>query len=284
MSRLIFLPVLFAPIVALISCGGGGISSSSVSSQASSLSSAARSLNDTGALECGAAQTVAEPTVLGCEGVRYLAQDAEVGRDFQAFKAELTKRGAGDAGFDFIKLDVHGEALGNQTAKWQEGGNEQDGTHWSCVLDAQTGLMWEVKSRSVDHFRYGGNTYSWFDERLTGIAQGTADAGDCNHDACDTAGFIKAVNESALCDYQDWRLPTVTEFLSIGHFGKQDPAIDGDTFPNTFGLRHWTSQTYVAVPLLAWYMYFSDGSVSFTGKGDPSYLRLVRTAKGPVNE
>lgn len=284
MSRLTSIAVLLASLFSLIACGGGGVSTSSTSSQTSSLSSAERPLNDTGAMECGAAQTLAEPTVLGCEGERYLAQDAEIGRDFQAFKGELTKRGTGDTGFDFIKLDARGEALGNQAAKWQDGGNERDGSNWSCVLDARTGLMWEVKKTATDHFRYGGNTYSWFDEDLAGIAQGTADAGDCNHDACDTAGFIKAVNESALCGYQDWRLPTVTEFLSIGHFGNEDPAIDSQIFPNTFGLRHWTSQTYAAVPLLAWYMYFSDGSVSFTGKGDPSYLRLVRRAEGAVNE
>lgn len=284
MSRLILLPVLLVSFLALISCGGSGVTSSSVSSQASSLFSPKRPLNDTGASECGAALTVIELTALGCEGERYLAQDAEAGRDFQAFRGELNKRGTGDVGFDFVKLDTHGNPLANQLMQWQENGSELDGSHWSCVLDAQTGLMWEVKKTSTDHFRYAGNTYSWFDNRLMGIAQGTADAGACNHEACDTEGFIKAVNESALCGYQDWRLPTVTEFLSIGHFGKGDPAIDSEIFPNTFGLRHWTSQTYAAVPLLAWYMYFSDGSVSFTGKGDPSYLRLVRKAEGATNE
>lgn len=262
-------------LLALVSCGGGG-ARSSASSQASSEPVAHHPLNDTGVGECASEQAITQLTAFGCVGARQLRQDAEVGRDFAAFTGELDKRGAGEAGFDFIKLNVVGDPLDDQSLQWRDEGSELANTQWSCVHDARTGLTWEVKQPATDHLRYAGNTYSWFNEQLAGIAQGTADAGDCNHAVCDTAGYLKAVNDSALCGYQDWRLPSVTEFLSIGHFGRSDPAIDVSLFPNTFGLRHWTSQTYVEVPLLAWYMYFSDGSISYTGKGDPSYLRLVR--------
>ena len=236
-------------------------------------------LNDTGVSHCGSdAEVFFVDPLVGCNLSHYQVQDAEVGRDFQAASGALQKRGGGAAGFDFVKVSETGAVLVDQGREWDAAGSAALGSQWACVEDNHTGLTWEVKHSSQDHPRYGGNTYSWFsDNALTnGGELGSQSGGDCSEGRCDSAGYITLINAARLCGYDDWRLPSTTEFLTIVHLGRGDPSIDTAYFPNTLGLRHWTAQTYQKTPLLAWYMYFSDGSISFTGKGDPSYLRLVR--------
>lgn len=262
-----------ACVTLLTACGGSNDRPPQESSQV------ALPLNDTGVSHCGSDVDVfSVAPLVGCDLSHYSAQDAEVGRDFQAASGLLEKQGGGAAGFDFVKLDESGVALVDQHLTWDASNSAALGAQWACVEDKHTGLIWEVKHSSAEHPRYGGNTYSWYsdDMHTNGGESGSQDGGECSEGRCDSAGYIALINAAALCGYDDWRLPTTTEFLTIGHLGRGDPSIDVAYFPNTLGLRHWSAQTYQKTPFLAWYMYFSDGSVSFTGKGDPSYLRLVR--------
>ena len=94
-------------------------------------------LNDTGITKCVFFSIFADCT----EGIGSIGswfdhnQDAEVGRDYLATNGQLTKVGAGIAGFDFTKISAAGEKL------------PATATAWSCVLDNQTGLMWEIKTK-----------------------------------------------------------------------------------------------------------------------------------------
>lgn len=232
-------------------------------------------LNDTGRTQCA---NLAEAN-LPCSLEEFPGQDAQYGRDAAAANGTLVKQGGGAAGFDFSKLGESGEPLAVQDASWSEDGLEQAGTMWSCVKDHTTGLVWEVKHSSPEHPRYGLNTYSWYNTSAqeNGGLAGVMDAGECNHGRCDTEGYVEYLNNVALCGYSDWRMPTVEEIYSIGHQGRVDPAIDVEYFPNTLGLRHWTANSSAAVPQLAWYMYFSDASISYTDKSNKSYVRLVRS-------
>lgn len=231
-------------------------------------------LNDTGISACSDHQQ----TQIDCPQSVLPKQDAEFGRDAQATHGQLQKSGAGVAGFDWSKIDKDGNVLAVQNAQWDNAGSEHSGTRWSCVLDKVTELMWEVKESDSEHPRYGEHTYTWHDEREShnGGNAGIANGGNCGTDVCDTQGYVSWVNSNGLCGYQDWRMPTVAELASLAVLSKVIPAMDTDFFPNTTQPRFFTAHANAKDSGLAWYVYFSDGSVSSTNKADPSYLRLVR--------
>ena len=216
-------------------------------------------LNDTGLTTC-ASDT---ETALPCPVELYPGQDAEWGEN--------------DA-VAWTKLSATGEPLAIQVHPWVEGGDEQMGMSWSCIQDGTTELTWEVKTGTDTHPRWGGHTYTWFDENeaTNGGMAGRPDGGNCPTAPCDTQGYAAYVNAQKLCGFDDWRLPTVAELAGLARLNQVGPAMDTRYFPNVPQPRFFTAQTRAQDPLLAWYVYFSDGSVSSTNKGDPSQLRLVR--------
>lgn len=269
--RGVALAVCVLPFV-LTGCGGGR----SVSG-ADTVGSLATGLNDTGRSTCSGFDQ--DSAIVRCPLAAAPGQDADFGRDALARAGALVKIGSGDAGFDFSKLGSDGMPLLIQDQGWSATGSEQEGTLWSCVLDNTTGLTWEVKHSDALHPRYGLSTYNWYSSdplKNAGVA-GMLNKGSCNTERCDSEGYVAYINSISLCGYSDWRMPTVSEFYSIGHKGLEDPAIDEHYFPNTLGgLRYWTGNTVAEVAQNAWYMYFSDASISFTNKVNASHLRLVR--------
>ncbi len=231
-------------------------------------------INDTGSTLCASL----DETNLACSIAGFPGQDGEYGRDAEA-QQTIVKVGGGDAGFDFSKLSSNGSVLSTQEGVWAEDGAEILGSQWPCVLDNTTELVWEVKHSNPSHPRYGLNTFSWYNpnENENGGIAGTPNGGACNTEACDTEGYVDYVNSVALCGFTDWRMPTVNELHSIAHQGKVDFSIDEHYFPNTLGLRYWTTESGAAIPQLAWYVYFSDASVSFTQKDNKTFVRLVRS-------
>lgn len=205
-----------------------------------------------------------------------------MGRDALALTNRLEKQGAGVAGFDWSKVDASGNRLVVQDEAWEADGTEAAGTRWSCVQDHVTGLTWEVKESAEDHPRYGGHSYAWYldDASQNGGVAGDDDRGNCTTEPCNTAHYVEWVNSQGLCGHSDWRMPTVAELASLAVVTKVLPAMDSDFFPNVPLPRFFTSQSMAGDPSLAWYVYFSDGSVSFTNKSDPSHVRLVRGGQG----
>lgn len=254
---------------ALSACGGG-------SSQPSL--GPAGPLNDTGRSQCSAGHeggASSDCPVPGAPG-----QDAEYGRDALALRGQLIKVGGGDAGFDFSKIASNGMPLAAQTGVWRADGSAAQGSYWQCVRDNTSGLTWEVKHSEAQHPQFGGSTYSWYtadEERNAGLP-GILDGGNCNAGRCDSDGYVAYVNSIKLCGYDNWRLPTVAEFLSIAHYGREHPAIDEHYFPNIGEPRFWSADQVANAPPNAWYVYFSDASISFTSKTNHSHLRLVRSA------
>lgn len=230
-------------------------------------------LNDTGTLLCVNADQVQQL----CPQSGLPGQDAQSGRD--ATSANLKKLGGGVGGFDWTKLDVAGNPLTLQNVSWSNTGSETNGSHWSCVQDNVTGLVWEIKETTPSHPRYFGHTYSWWmaSEQLNGGFAFHTSPGTCTGvEPCETQSYVDWVNQQGLCGHKDWRLPSIRELVSIAVLSKEIPAIDMQYFPDTVKPRFFTGQTYASDPSRAWYVYFSDGSVSSTGKSDASYLRLVR--------
>ncbi|MEY4588804.1 MAG: hypothetical protein RL497_880 [Pseudomonadota bacterium] len=254
-------------IAELVSCGGGRPSGKSPAYPISA------QLNDTGIVFCSNENQVQQ----SCPQPSLPGQDAEFGRDAKANR--LKKQGGGVAGFDWTKLDAQGKPLANQNQAWLDAGNESVGSRWSCVQDNVTGLVWEIKETDPDHPRYFGHTYSWWmaSEQLNGGFPWHTSPGSCTGvTPCETQSYVDWVNQQGLCGHNDWRLPSVRELVSIAVLSSEIPAFDKRYFADTTKPRFFTGQTYAAEPSRVWYVYFSDGSVSSTGKSDASFLRLVR--------
>lgn len=231
-------------------------------------------LNDTGIFQCAAPGANQQ----ACPQSELPGQDAEYGRDLAAAKGTLNKTGGGLAGFDWTKLDATGAPLAAQDHAWNPDGSETEGTRWSCVQDNVTGLIWEIKESDPNHPRYGGHTYRWWldGNEYNGAFPDQSTSGTCGTDNCDTQSFVNWVNENSLCGFSDWRMPSVAELSSIAVLSNVIPAVDTAYFPNIKDPRFFTNQSLARDPSRAWYVYFSDGSVSFTNKGDASHVRLVR--------
>jgi Protein of unknown function (DUF1566) len=232
-------------------------------------------LNDTGGLLCSSENQIQQV----CPQSNLPGQDAEFGRD--AKTANLKKQGSGVAGFDWVKLNAAGQPLTQQNVSWSDDGSETVGSHWSCVQDYVTGLIWEIKEKNPAHPRYFGHTYSWWmdSEQLNGGFKIHFTPGICSGiSLCEAQAYIDWVNQQGLCGHKDWRLPSIRELVSISVISNEIPALDRAYFPDTIKPRFFTNQTYAGDPSRAWYVYFSDGSVSSTGKSDASFLRLVRGA------
>jgi alpha-tubulin suppressor-like RCC1 family protein len=209
----------------------------------------ARPLNDTG-VTFGQCYQVGSDILGACDAGSVLAvalQDGQIGRD-----ATLATNGSGDGKLGFGFSAVVG----------------------GCVLDNVTGLMWEVKTAdAVPGLRDWLKTYSNYSPTYDpGGPFGFATA-------TDATGFMNAVNATTLCGFNDWRLPTPDELLSIVDFGAA-PAIDTTWFPNTQQTTptYWSATPDVYIASNAWSVSFGNGSVLSAPARLPKPVRLVRGA------
>ena len=223
-------------------------------------------LNDTGVTVCMSPEWMQEP----CDATSHLGQDGQQGRDAVA---SLSKAGTGAAGFDFTKLSADGAELEDQALAWSEDGGAMA---WSCARDNVTGLVWEVKSGDSSALHYGGHTYTWYQPAINnGGVAGVVDGGVCVGSACDTTAFAAEANSYALCGKTDWRLPSVSELLSIADQSRANPPLDTNIFPNSAFNAHWTSQTVAFEPDFAWYVYFTAAGNGLINKSNVAHIRLV---------
>lgn len=233
-------------------------------------------LNDTGIDRCADADN----GFLSCPQPGFPGQDAEQGRDFT-----LNNYADGAAGFVFTKLDVAGAPLPDQDVQYNV-------TPWDCVRDEHTGLHWEVKTDDGG-LRDKDWIYTWYNS--TGINDGgragVQNGGSCvDATSCDTEKFVAAVNVAGICGFNDWRLPTRDELLSIvmqnGIFS-QAP-YDPEYFPNTLTLGGYY---LTATPRAKWdgvglddnfiwsiYWDRGQGEPRDRSKSLPNPVRLVRGA------
>jgi hypothetical protein len=214
-------------------------------------------LNDTGIVTCGDAAR----NDLPCPVANYPRQDAEYGRD-----VAHNDPSDGHAGFSFTKLDANGNDL------------PAGATDWSCVRDNVTGLIWEVKTDDGG-LRDQDWTYTWYnpDPTTNGGDPGFQDGGACEGSACDTQGFVAAVNAQGLCGASDWRLPAREELRSIVSYDFYELVIDTNYFPNTTRYdSFWTASPDAFNSGNAWVIFFHGGYGLSYSKDSSRVVRLVR--------
>jgi hypothetical protein len=126
-----------------------------------------------------------------------------------------------------------------------------------CVRDNVTGLIWEGKP--LQGPRAVGNRY-------TNLG---------NNAPNDASTYVKEVNASRLCGFDDWRLPTLNELYGIVHLGKQfPPYIDQGWFEEVAAAQHWASDRRPGMFAMA--IDFSNRSARTWALGNFFVLRLVR--------
>ncbi len=119
-----------------------------------------------------------------------------------------------------------------------------DGT----VSDTDTGLMWQ---------QAGPAAMTWED----------------------ALGYCEAL---VLADFDDWRLPSRNELMSIADYSFYDPTADTVIFPDMKSEFYWSSTTVFGAPLVAaWMVGFRDGYVWIELKANPINVRAVRG--GPIS-
>jgi hypothetical protein len=85
---------------------------------------------------------------------------------------------------------------------------------------------------------------------------------------------------STLGGFDDWRLPTRIELVSIVDFTRATPAIDGAAFPATPSDYFWSASPVAGAASAAWYVYFLDGNTHSAGLDTPHRVRCMRSSSG----
>ncbi|MDO6708224.1 DUF1566 domain-containing protein [Photobacterium sp. 1_MG-2023] len=145
----------------------------------------------------------------------------------------------GELGARYLKLDAQGERLPRQDLAWKQ-------LKFSCVADANTGLIWETKSATdLENPTLQDDLYYF---AMDGAAHAVPFNGTCyNPDSgklvsersqCTAANQLAWVNASNLCGLDNWRLPTQAELYGLMNLqGDQAIALDTNYFPNNQGLK-----------------------------------------------
>jgi hypothetical protein len=122
-----------------------------------------------------------------------------------------------------------------------------DTTRNGIVQDRVTGLVWEHPANGA------------FDQRTF----------------ADAALHCADLSSAAYGGYDDWRVPTVIELVSLTDYGVFAPAIDTAAFPNTPIGAFWTGSTYVN-PSQAWEVDTQYGVVAPIDATIVANVRCVR--------
>lgn len=158
---------------------------------------------------------------------------------------------------------------------------KSDGTNFDiteCVRDVSTGLTWEGKTSTAQ--RAGQNSYTNYTS--TTIPQKEAGVLLSQYEIeaiSNSIGYVKYVNNSLLCGFNDWRLPTLAELKTLVKAG-DNPSMDSTWFPNTSGYFYWASDSDIRLDGFdaGAAIRISDGKDSYAFRFNKDRIRLVRTA------
>jgi hypothetical protein len=151
-------------------------------------------------------------------------------------------------------------------------------TNWACTRDNETGLIWEVKTDDGG-LRDKDNTYSWYNPNsaTNGGLAGYQNNGICAGGiSCDTNGYVKAVNTQKLCGFSDWKVPNISQLLSLINARDQITYFLSSLLSNEF----WSSSPYTDSNEYANLMDFEHIYGSYIGYSHKSSGRSALLVRG----
>jgi hypothetical protein len=95
--------------------------------------------------------------------------------------------------------------------------------------------------------------------------------------ACKHAAAEKACRELRLGGFDDWRLPTIAELLTLVDYARHEPAIDVEKFPACKSAWYWTSTPAAWSSDFAWVVAFGFGLADGARRG--ASLALARAVR-----
>ncbi|QEO44659.1 DUF1566 domain-containing protein [Vibrio tarriae] len=128
----------------------------------------------------------------------------------------------GFLGARYIKLDAKGLPLRRQDLTYKQ-------QSFQCVLDAQSGLVWETKRARKENQPYSihddDNMYAMAVPETAGEFTASCVLPELNISSsdpaqCNVANQVKWVNQAKLCGLNNWRVPTMHELYTLLDFGK----------------------------------------------------------------
>lgn len=81
------------------------------------------------------------------------------------------------------------------------------------------------------------------------------------YDWQDAFGYIGVLNRESYLGYNDWRLPTVKELVTIVDYKSVEPAVDKNKFPCINSAIYWSSTPDISCKDEAWSVSFIYGDV-----------------------
>ena len=155
-----------------------------------------------------------------------------------------------------------------------------------CVKDNSTGLIWEGKPTSG--VRSTDKIYTNYDskdsaQKFDGPSSRYVNPEQSDIDApTNSIGHRNFANDSSLCGFTDWRLPTIVELEGILNASQATtPKIDTQWFPNTQAAFYWSSSPFGNDILSTMGVDFNLGRAYQTDRfyDTNHYLRLVRSSQ-----
>ncbi len=190
-------------------------------------------------------------TKMLCATIIVLASTLPMTSHAQEKSTQEITRAAG-----YVHLNAKGKKIGH------------DRIQARCVMDKDTGLVWELKTTDGSvHDRE--NNYRWGGTGAEKTGSGFFD---------DWNSLIKQSNTEKLCGFDDWRVPTIIELKTLVITRQQGLAINTEYFFDTKDSPYWSSSAYENYPEHAQTVHFGSGNSDYYNgyRGNRLPLRLVQ--------
>ena len=158
------------------------------------------------------------------------------------------------------------QAIIDQFKGWQKIGLKSeklavDAHQWAAVVDENTKLMWAINPSKTANFPNPKERMAWDEAQA----------------------WVKHVNRSGWCGYNNWRLPTIDELKTLLLPKKHTSLfIREDVFADINTTRYywvWSSSPVVSNSDDAWIVDFGCGNDDYGNKSNSLYVRLVRSSQ-----